>query len=361
MKIIYLFISLTLSTFNCAQSPKKPEVIEPNLEIPETVQNTIESTVIDTTWTDKVIKSDAEWKKILSKDEYYITREMGTERPFTSALYENHESGIYLCVCCNNPLFSSGTKFESGTGWPSFFDKYSNKSLGIHGDESHGMSRDALTCQRCHAHLGHVFEDGPNPTGLRYCIDGIALKFIPMEIEPSKLKTATFAGGCFWCEEGVFESLKGVKDVISGYSGGRTKNPSYEEVGTGRTGHAEAFEFQYDPKIISYESLLKVFVASIDPTQVNGQGPDHGTQYRSIIFYRTNEEKTLTENYINELNKSSQFKKPIAIEVIKFEKFWKAEDYHQNYIKLHPENPYVQHESIPRIKRTRERVQEFFK
>jgi peptide-methionine (S)-S-oxide reductase len=179
--------------------------------------------------------------------------------------------------------------------------------------------------------------------------------------EQKKLKKATFAAGCFWCEEKVFESVNGVKDVISGYSGGKKQNPTYEEVGTGTTGHAEAFEFEYDPAVISYKNLLKVFFASQDPTQVNGQGPDHGNQYRSIIFYRDEEEKKIAQDYIRELNKSGKYTKPIATEVTAYSVFWKAEAYHQDYIKQHPDNPYVQHESIPRFERTKSSVGEFFK
>ncbi|NOT36983.1 MAG: peptide-methionine (S)-S-oxide reductase MsrA [Saprospiraceae bacterium] len=364
MKGIFLLLIVISSGFNCAQSTKNNHVVSEDKNKDMVINNnTGEPIVIDTLWTEKVIKTDKEWRKILGDEIYQITREMGTERPFTSPLNDNHDYGVYNCIGCNNTLFSSESKFNSGTGWPSFFDKYSTKSLGIASDKSHGIVRAALSCQRCGAHLGHVFDDGPKPTGLRYCIDGIALKFIAIEKEsdPLDLKTATFAGGCFWCEEGVFEQVKGVKDVISGYSGGKSANPSYEKVGTGSTGHAEAFEFQYDSKIINYSELLKVFVASLDPTQVNGQGPDNGTQYRSIIFYRTIEEKNLAESYIKELNASGIYSKPIAIEVLKFEKFWKAEDYHQDFIKNNPGHPYVLQESIPRIKRTRDRASTFFK
>ncbi|MFN7120138.1 MAG: peptide-methionine (S)-S-oxide reductase MsrA, partial [Saprospiraceae bacterium] len=177
----------------------------------------------------------------------------------------------------------------------------------------------------------------------------------------SKYTKDYFASGCFWCVEGVFESVKGVEEVISGYSGGHTKNPTYEEVGSKTTGHAEAVEVYYDPAQIDYATLLKVYFNSMDPTQVNGQGPDRGTPYRSIIFYRNEEQRKIAQNMINELNKSGKYDKPIAVEVKKFEKFWNAEDYHQNYIYLNPGNPYVQHESIPRIQRFQRQFPELVK
>ncbi|HYV93049.1 MAG TPA: peptide-methionine (S)-S-oxide reductase MsrA [Chitinophagales bacterium] len=168
----------------------------------------------------------------------------------------------------------------------------------------------------------------------------------------SKYKQATFAAGCFWCEEAVFESVKGVVEAVSGYAGGNTKNPTYEEVETGTTGHAETVNVYYDSTLIDYPTLLKVFFASQNPTQVNGQENDIGTQYRSIVFYRNDTEKRLTDQYIDQLNKSGKYSQPIAAQVVPFTVFWKAEDYHQDYIQHHPDDdPYVQNVSIPRIKR----------
>ena len=157
---------------------------------------------------------------------------------------------------------------------------------------------------------------------------------------PSGMMTAYFGAGCFWVEEAMFEDLKGVKQVVSGYSGGSVEKPSYEAVTTGRTGHAETVEVMYDPKVIRYETLLKVFFGSQDPTQVNGQGPDEGTQYRSVVFTQTAEEKAMTEKMIAELNATTYGGK-IATVVTPFTKFWPAEDYHQGYEKLHPDQPYV--------------------
>lgn len=165
------------------------------------------------------------------------------------------------------------------------------------------------------------------------------------------LDTATFASGCFWCVEAIFESMKGVKEAVSGYAGGRTKNPTYEEVCSHTTGHTETVQVYYDPKLVSYQTLLEVYFASQDPTQVNGQGPDRGDSYRSVIFYHDDTERKLAEAYKAQLNASGKYKSPIAVIIEPFKVFYMAEGYHQNYEKNHPENPYVQNVSIPRIKR----------
>ncbi|MEO2062444.1 MAG: peptide-methionine (S)-S-oxide reductase MsrA [Christiangramia sp.] len=173
------------------------------------------------------------------------------------------------------------------------------------------------------------------------------------------LEHAYFASGCFWCVEAVYESLKGVDEAISGYSGGHTKNPTYEQSNTGRTGHAESVEVIYDPNIISFRDLVRVYFGSQDPTQVNGQGPDHGSQYRSIIFYQNEEQKKIIEEVKAEV--AQNYDKPIAAEILPFQKFWKAEDYHQDYEENHPENPYIQKVSIPRINRFRAKFPELLK
>ena len=166
-----------------------------------------------------------------------------------------------------------------------------------------------------------------------------------------KLDTATFAAGCFWCVEAIFERLKGVKEAESGYAGGHTTNPTYEEVCSHTTGHTETVQVFYDPIMISYQTLLEVYFASQDPTQVNGQGPDRGDSYRSVIFYRTEAERTAAEAYKKQLDASGKYSAPIAVIIQPFKVFYRAEAYHQNYEVNHPENPYVQRVSIPRIKR----------
>ncbi len=186
-------------------------------------------------------------------------------------------------------------------------------------------------------------------------------KKIDTAVDTSKLSKATFAAGCFWCEEVVFESVIGVEEVISGYAGGNTKNPTYEEVGSGTTGHTESFQVYYDTSKVNYQTLLKVFFASQDPTQVNGQGPDIGSQYRSAIFYHNDTEKQLAEKFISDLNQSGKFNKPVAAEVIKFTEFWPAEKYHQDYIMKNPGDSYVRNESIPRLKRTQKQIPDLIK
>ena len=175
----------------------------------------------------------------------------------------------------------------------------------------------------------------------------------------SKYSKATFASGCFWCVETAYESVKGVEEAVSGYAGGKEPNPTYEQVGAHTTGHAEAVEVYYDPSLVSYATLLKVYFASQEPTQVNGQGPDHGASYRSIIFYRTPEEQMQAEKYKAEIQKN--YSEPIAAQVLPFEKFWMAEDYHQDYIQHNPDVPYVRGESIPRIKRFQKQFPDLIK
>lgn len=175
------------------------------------------------------------------------------------------------------------------------------------------------------------------------------------------LSLAYFASGCFWCVEAVYESVEGVKEAVSGYAGGQTDNPTYKSIGTGTTGHAETVKVYYDPDVVSFQTLVDVFFASGDPTTLNQQGPDRGTQYRSILFYQTDEEKAIIENTIKKLEEEKAFKNPIVSEVTKHTKFYEAEAYHQDYEKLHPENPYVKGVSIPRLKRFQAKMPDILK
>ncbi|TAE26463.1 MAG: peptide-methionine (S)-S-oxide reductase [Cytophagales bacterium] len=164
---------------------------------------------------------------------------------------------------------------------------------------------------------------------------------------------ATFAAGCFWCIEEQFESLKGVREVVSGYAGGELENPTYEQVGTDQTGHAEAVQIYYDPTVIPYDTLLTALFAGHDPTTPNRQGPDIGTQYRSMAFYRTPEEKVAIDAAIKRTNASGHFDNPVVTEVVSFKAFYPAEVYHQGYYRAHPENPYVENVSKPKVEKFR--------
>lgn len=189
----------------------------------------------------------------------------------------------------------------------------------------------------------------------------------PIKIEKPSAKdlqqfeTAYFASGCFWCVEAIFESVKGVKEVYSGYSGGTEKNPTYEEVSYGRTHHAEAVEVFYDPEVISFTQLVQVFFGSHDPTTLNRQGPDRGAQYRSIAFYKNEREKKIIEDYMAKLEAENVYGRPIVTEVKKFDVFYKAEDYHQDYERLHPNNSYIRNVSIPRLNRFKQNFTSFLK
>ncbi|WP_022821843.1 peptide-methionine (S)-S-oxide reductase MsrA [Hymenobacter norwichensis] len=185
---------------------------------------------------------------------------------------------------------------------------------------------------------------------------------MPTATQAQGLAVATFAGGCFWCTEEIFEEVKGVKYVVSGYSGGKEANPTYEQVGSGQTSHAESIEVYYDAKQVSFQQLLDVFfLAGHDPTTLNRQGPDAGTQYRSIAFYRTPAEKQQIEATIKQVNASKHYANPIVTQVLPFSKFWPAENYHQGYYRIHPENPYVQSVSTPKIMKFRKAYPQLLK
>ncbi len=176
-----------------------------------------------------------------------------------------------------------------------------------------------------------------------------------------KLSKAYFASGCFWCVEAIFESVTGVEEAVSGYAGGDKLNPTYRQIGTGLTGHSETVEVYYDASVVSFETLVKVFYGSHDPTTVNGQHPDYGTQYRSMIFYQNESEKKIAEDFKAKLADSGDYDSPIATEIVSLEKFWKAEDYHQDYERLNPDNGYVRNVSVPRLKKFQKKFPELLK
>jgi len=268
----------------------------------------------------------------LNSEEERVIIQKGTEQPFTGEFYNHDDGGTYLCKRCDAPLFSSEDKFESNCGWPSFDDEIEGAVKRV--QDADGI-RTEITCANCGAHLGHIFT-GENYTtkNIRHCVNSISLNFVPIK---TKVETAIFAGGCFWGVEYLFKKVEGVTDISVGYIGGDKLEPSYKEICSGTTGHAEAIQITYDSEQVSYEELVKLFFEIHDFTQVDRQGPDIGEQYRSAIFYTDNEQKETAKKVIRILvNKNYN----VATALVEATKFWHAEEYHQDYYSKTDGNPY---------------------
>jgi len=273
---------------------------------------------------------------ILNKEEQRVILNKGTEHPFTGKFEHYEKKGTYLCKRCNAPLYYSNSKFDAQCGWPSFDDEI--PGAVVRKTDADG-SRTEILCANCGAHLGHVFlNEGFTDKNVRHCVNSISLNFVPVVVDKKqKLERAIFAAGCFWGVEHYLKKEKGVVSTTVGYIGGNTPNPTYEQVCSHTTGYAEAVEVYFNPDIVSYETLAKLFFEIHDPTQINRQGPDIGDQYRSEIFYLTLEQKEIAQKLIAILEQKGL---KVATKLTQATEFFPGEGYHQDYYDKKGGSPY---------------------
>ncbi len=259
----------------------------------------------------------------LTPEEKRIIIHKGTEPPFSGKYYNHYEQGTYSCKRCGAELYASSSKFKSGCGWPSFDDQIPG---AVKWQRDADGFRTEIICANCGAHLGHVFlGEGLTPKNVRHCVNSISMDFVPAAKQTER---AIFASGCFWGTEYHFKRAPGVISTTVGYTGGRISKPTYRQVCTDRTGHAEAIEVVFDPSKTSYEQLARLFFETHDFTQLNRQGPDVGTQYRSAIFYLDENQRQVAMRLADELRKKGY---DVKTQIAPADKFWPAEQYHQDY------------------------------
>ena len=273
-------------------------------------------------------------KSELTPAEAAVILNKGTEMPFTGKYNDNYKAGLYVCRQCGAPLYRSDDKFKTGCGWPGFDDELPEAVTRT--PDADGR-RVEITCSRCGGHLGHVFDgERLTPKNQRHCVNSISMKFIP-DTDAAHFGRAVFAGGCFWGVEYHLNKVPGVISTTVGYIGGNTEYPTYEQVCSQRTGHAEAVEVIFDPEELTYEQLAKLFFEIHDPTQKDRQGPDIGDQYRSAVFYYNEEQKKTTEQLIKQLISKGY---DVETELVQASRFWPAEEYHRNYYRRKGTLPY---------------------
>jgi peptide methionine sulfoxide reductase msrA/msrB len=268
----------------------------------------------------------------LTPEEKFVIVRKGTEPAFSGQYDAHYKPGVYTCKQCDAVLYRSQDKFKSGCGWPSFDDEVAGAVRRL--PDADGV-RTEILCVKCGGHLGHVFlGEGLTAKNTRHCVNSISMNFVPEEKQPAR---AVFAGGCFWGVEHYLRRVPGVISTSVGYTGGRTENPTYKQVCTNTTGHAEAIEVLFDPEMVNFETLARLFFETHDPTQKDRQGPDIGSQYRSAVFYQDEEQRKTTQKLIDILKKKGL---KVVTEMAPASRFWPAEDHHQDYYVKTGKQPY---------------------
>lgn len=298
------------------------------------------------------------FNKLTSEEEKIIVKKE-TETPYSGEYEKNFEEGVYLCRRCNAPLYESKNKFDAHCGWPSFDEEILGsvkKQIDADG------IRTEISCANCGAHLGHVFiGEKMTEKNTRFCVNSISMRFVPQDFKKGDQPFAVLGGGCFWCLESVFKEVRDIIKITSGYAGGHTDNPTYEQVCSGTTGHAEVVKIDYNPAVTSYETILEIFFAVHNPTTLNRQGDDVGEQYRSIILYATWQQKLIAEKFLKKIVEDQIYKDPIVTELKPLVKFYPAEEKHQDYYAKNPEAGYCQLVINPKLKKFREKFQTLLK